>query len=203
MGERNGRRDAAGADGGAPRTAASARAEAESRREEVRAARAEAFRAAYGTRAPGRWVLVASWATTVLFALAAALAASTPASTDVMFVTVSLGLFCLGCLWFLVDIVLAAGRSRDAAMGIGGLFFLAGSAPPRVQQHLLGSLGVQVVVALVGAAVGFARIDDRQLNALAFGILVPVVALAACGYWAVRWGVFPDREVPTPGGRSR
>jgi hypothetical protein len=75
-------------------------------------------------------------------------------------------------------------------MGIGGLFFLAGSAPRRVQWHLLGSLGVQVVVAVAGAAA-------HPFTPLAFGTLAPVLALGFCGLWGVRYGRFPDRS-PTP-----
>jgi tetrahydromethanopterin S-methyltransferase subunit C len=96
------------------------------------------------------------------------------------------GLFLAGCALFMIDLVLAAARSRDDAMGIGGLFFLAGSAPRGVQRHLLGSLAVQVVV-----AVGAAALDP--FTPLAFGTLVPTIGLAFCGLWAVRHGLFPAR----------
>jgi hypothetical protein len=80
-------------------------------------------------------------------------------------------------------------------MGIGGLFFLAGSAPPAVQRSLLGSLGTQVVVSTVGAAV-------RPFTPLAFGTLAPMLGLALCGLWAVRHGLFPARaSEPAPGPR--
>lgn len=177
-------------------TAAEARAEVEARRAEVRAEREAAFAAAYGDRVPGRSVLVGSWSATVVFVVVAVVAAVAVGSADAVFVTTSLLLFLAGCVLFALDLVIAAGRSRDVAMGIGGLFFLAGSAPSVVQRHLLGSLVTQVVVALVAAGVGFARIDDRQLNALAFGVLVPILGVAACGLWAVRWGMFPDHAVP-------
>ena len=185
-----------------PQTAAEARAEVEARRSEVSAARRAAFQAAYGDSAPGRWVIVASWVCTALFCVAAAAGVLWPDAADQAFLIVSLILFALGCGLFFVDLVLAAGRSRDDAMGIGGLFFLAGSAPTDVQRHLNGSLAVQVVVSIAAAAVGFARISDDQLNALAFGILVPMVALGWSGLWGVRWGLFSPRVAPTPQRRT-
>lgn len=187
-----------------PQTAAEARAEVEARRGEVAAARRAAFQAAYGDSAPGRWVIASTWICTAVFSVAAVAGVVWPDAADQAFLIVSLVLFALGCGLFMVDLVLAAGRSRDDAMGIGGLFFLAGSAPGDVQRHLNGSLAVQVVVSIAAAAVGFARIDDQQLNALAFGILVPMVGLGWSGLWGVRWGLFSPREPssPTAGRRS-
>jgi hypothetical protein len=186
-----------------PQTAAEARAEAEARRAQVRAERRAAFAAHFGDRAPGRWVLVASWITTAVFAVVAVVAVVAPVVADLPFLVLSLALFGLGCALFVVDLVLAANRSRESAMGIGGLFFLAGSAPPDVQWHLMGSLAVQVVVSLAAAAVGFSRIGDDELNSLAFGILVPMTGLGWSGLWGARWGLFPDRAEPsTPRGAA-
>jgi hypothetical protein len=169
-----------------PPTAAEARAEVEARRDEVRAARQEAMRERYGDEVPGRSIIVVSWASTAVFTVATAAAVIAPDAAIVAFFAVAVVLFLAGCAVFLVDLGLAAARSRDDAMGIGGLFFLAGSAPPSVQRHLLGSLGVQVVVAIVGAALD-------PFTPLAFGTLVPTLGLALCGLWAVRHGVFEPR----------
>ena len=176
-----------------PQSAAEARAEAEARHAEQRAERRAAFDAAYGPTAPGRPVVVVSWVITAAFALAAAAALLWPERFDAAFLILSLVLFAAGCALFLVDLVLAANRSRSDEMGIGGLFFLVGSAPPDVQRNLNGSLGAQVAVALAAAAVGFVRLGDRDLNAAAFGILVPTIALGLNGLWGVRWGLFPAR----------
>jgi len=179
--------------GNAPLTAADARAEAEARRSALRAERDSAFVSVYGDRIPGRWVIVGSWVLTGLFTVVALGGILAPEAVDAAVLVVSLSSFLVGCGLFAVDMFLAAQRSRSSEMGIGGLFFLSGSAPTSVQRHLLGSLSVQVAVSLLAAAVGFARIDDQQLNTLAFGILVPMAGLGACGYWAVRWGLFPER----------
>ncbi len=54
---------------------------------------------------------------------------------------------------FVLAYLRAVDRSRTEAIGIGGLFFGAGAAPRRVQVLLMGSLAVQLVVAIVVAAV--------------------------------------------------
>lgn len=177
-----------------PPTAAEARAAAEARRDGLRAEREASFDQAYGDRTPGGWVLVVSWATTALFTVASVVAVVAPNRIDAAYLLLSVLLFLLGCGVFLVVLVLASNRSRESAMGMGGLFFLAGSAPGSVQRNLLGSFATQVVVSIGAAAVGFSRIGDRELNSLAFGILVPMLGLGWCGLWAVRWGLFPDRD---------
>ena len=165
---------------------AEARAEAEADRAARRGERDAEMQAAFGDGVPGRWILVASWTCTAVFALAAVPALIDPQDAVAAFFAVSVVLFLAGCALFMIDLVLAAARSRDDAMGIGGLFFLAGSAPRGVQRHLLGSLAVQVVV-----AVGAAALDP--FTPLAFGTLVPTIGLAFCGLWAVRHGLFPAR----------
>lgn len=176
----------------APRrdSAAEARARVEARREEERAARAAAMRERFGDSVPGRWIILASWCSTVLFAFVTVPAAFDPDRFIGPFFVVSVVLFFLGCALFVIDLVFAAARSRDDVMGIGGLFFLVGSAPRPVQVHLLGSLGAQVVVATVGAAA-------HPFTPLAFGTLVPTLALALTGLWSVRHGLFPPAS-PTP-----
>ncbi len=135
----------------------------------------------------------ASWAATAVLAAVTLAAAVDPDAFIGVFFGVAVSWFFAGSALFALDVVLAAGRSRESAMGIGGLFFLAGSAPRRVQWLLLGSLAVQVAVSVAGAAV-------RPFTPLAFGTLAPVLGLALCGLWGVRHGIFPDR--PTGVGSS-
>ncbi len=73
-------------------------------------------------------------------------------------------------------------------MGIGGIFFLADAAPPKVQRWLNGSLGAAVAVSIVTAVVGLSTPE------LAFGTLAPLLQLSLSGLWGVRHGLFPDRE---------
>ena len=142
----------------------------------------------FGDTVPGRAIIAASWASTLLFTAVTVPAVIDPDAFIGLFFGVSVALFFAGCAVFALDLVLAAARSRDDAMGIGGLFFLAGSAPRAAQRHLLGSLAVQVVVAVVAAALD-------PFTPLAFGTLVPVLPLALAGLWAVRHGLF---EPATP-----
>lgn len=147
--------------------------------------------ARFGGEVPGRPILVVSWLCTAVFTLTSVPAVIDPDRSWAMALTfgVSLVLFFSGCALFVVDLVLAAARSRDDTMGIGGLFFLAGSAPRPVQLQLLGSFAVQVIVAVVAAAM-------HPFTPLAFGTLVPTVGLALCGLWAVRHGYFEPAKGP-------
>jgi hypothetical protein len=141
------------------------------------------------TAAQGQAIIRASWAGTVVF-----MAASTPVAVtgkgQLAAVAVDGVLFAGGCGVFLWALARAAGRSRQHAIGMGGLFFLAGSAPRPVQWMLVGSLTAQVAAALATAAA-------RPFTALAFGILVPVWGLSLCGLWAARYGEFGPRQAPT------
>jgi hypothetical protein len=178
-------------------TAAEARAADESRRAEERAEREAAFREAYGDTVPGRAIVVTSWVSTAVLAVVTAAAAIDPDAYIGPFFAVALVWFFGGSALFAVDVVLAASRSRDDAMGIGGLFFLVGSAPRSIQWNLLGSLALQVAVSIAGAAA-------RPFTPLAFGTLAPVLALSLCGLWGVRHGVFPARAPePATGARRR
>lgn len=168
-------------------TAAEARARVEARRDQDRAERAARFDAAFRDGVPGGWIVRSSVASTVVLAVVTLLAAAWPDTFILPFFVVALLWFVCGCALFVVDIVVAAGRSRSVDVGIGGLFFLAGSAPPSVRTPMLASLVVQVVVVVAGAAV-------RPFTPLAFGTLAPMLGLGWCGLWAARHGVFPDRS---------
>ena len=86
---------------------------------------------------------------------------------------------------------IAVGRSRTVDIGIGGLYFVAGSAPKEIRVNLLGSLAVQVIVAVVAASV-------RPFTSVAFAVLAPLWGLGLTGLWAARHGTFPERGRPGP-----
>jgi hypothetical protein len=139
---------------------------------------------------PGSSIVRASWIGTVTFA--AALVVGT-VDLDLVGVTVvvSLVLFALGTAAFLTGYARAIARSRYEAIGMGGLFFLAGSAPRGVQVQLLTSLGVQVAAGLVAATI-------RIYTPVAFGLLVPMYGLGLAGLWGATYGQFAPREPPSP-----
>ena len=138
-----------------------------------------------GVHGAGWAIVVWSWWGTVAFSVTA-IAATWFDELRWPAAVVALTLFGVGCIVFLWAFAVAVERSRTDAMGIGGLFFLAGSAPTSVQRHLLGSLTVEVVVGLTTASI-------RMFTSLAFGTLVPVFGLAMAGLWGARHGVFGPR----------
>jgi hypothetical protein len=71
-------------------------------------------------------------------------------------------------------------------MGIGGWFFLAGSAPGRIRAQLLGSVAAQVVIGIVAASV-------RPFSPLAFTTLCWLYGLGLAGWWGARHGDFAER----------
>lgn len=101
---------------------------------------------------------------------------------------VALILFAAGSALFLWAFAIAVGRSRTDAIGIGGLYFLAGDTAPRgVRRPMMASVATQTVVAL-GTATA------RPFTSLAFGILVPVFGLGIAGLWGARHGRFEPRR---------
>ena len=135
---------------------------------------------------PGRAILRASWAGTFVFVVTAVASAAAPNTFIAVGVATSLVLFFAGIGLFFWAYAVAENRSRTDLIGMGGLFFLAGSAPRAVQRSLLGSLAVQVLVGLVTAAV-------HPFTPLAFGVLAWMYGLSLCGLWAARYGTFPPR----------
>jgi hypothetical protein len=137
----------------------------------------------------GQAIVRASWAGTAAVA-ATAIPAAAFDSWMPPAVIVDLLLFVGGIAIFLWAYGIAVGRSRENEIGIGGLYFLQGTAPHDVRNRLLGSLAAQTAIALATAIL-------RPFTPLAFGILVPVWGLGLCGLWGARYGSFGPR-VPSP-----
>jgi hypothetical protein len=134
---------------------------------------------------PGNGIVLASWLGTVALAATTALG-SAVRQTDIAALVVSLAMFVGGIGAFGAAFARAVGRSRTDEIGIMNLFFLDHSAPAPVRRSLLGSLAVEVLTALAGAAL-------HPNTSLAFGILAPVYGVAMAGLWGARHGVFPSR----------
>ncbi|KAA0232521.1 MAG: hypothetical protein JJLCMIEE_01859 [Acidimicrobiales bacterium] len=135
----------------------------------------------------GSAIIIASWVGTGLFALTAILAVASPSVFAGPALAVSLTLFALGMAAFAWAILVAIARSTTDAIGIGGLFFLQGSAPRSAQLNLMGSLATEIVAAAATAAA-------RPFTSLAFGTLVPLFGLGLAGLWGARHGVFDPRH---------
>ena len=134
-----------------------------------------------------RRIVRASWSGTALFALVA-IAAVAVDGLEPVALAVDIALFAAGTGVFVWALAVAADRSRTHEMGIGGLFFLAGSTAPRaVKRQLLGSLAAQTVL-------GLATAGAKPFTPLAGGVLVPVFGLALCGLWGAKLGRFGPRH---------
>lgn len=142
-----------------------------------------------GAPVTGHGIITLSWVGTGIFAAAATVATLLPDDAARPAAVVDGVLFAVGVVAFLWGYAVAVQRSRTDAIGIGGLYFLAGSAPRAVRVRLLGALAVQVVIAVVSASI-------RPYTAVAFGILVPMLGLGLAGLWGARHGTFPARERP-------
>jgi hypothetical protein len=129
------------------------------------------------------------WQATVLFTLTAILGTVFDGPLRTISVVVALVLFAIGCVVFLMAYAEALQRSRYDAIGIGGLYFLSGTAPAAVRKSFRIALAVQVVVAFVTASI-------RIYSSLAFGLLVPMLGLGLMGLWGARYGTFGPREAP-------
>ena len=137
--------------------------------------------------AAGQAILNWSWFGTAVFTLTAFSATVWPDAFEWLNVVVSLTLFAVGAVVMVWALVIAVERSRHHLIGIAGLYFAAGSAGSRVQSILLGSLAVEIAVALTTAAI-------RSYTPAAFGLLAPIWALGLTGLWCARYGQFEERD---------
>ncbi len=134
----------------------------------------------------GPAIVRASGAGTAVFVVASAVAVVGDGAPRAAAVAVDLCLFALGCVAFLWAFAVALERSRSAAIGIGGLYFLVGCAPPSIRRRLMGLLALQTLVGVAAASVA-------PYTAVAASVLVPVYGLGLAGLWGAHHGRFEDR----------
>ena len=142
--------------------------------------------------AEGPAIINLSWGGTAAYAALAVAGTNVPDWFALPTAVLSGVLFVVGCIVFLWAYGVAVARSRTDAIGIGGLYFLAGTAPKVPQFRLRLSLAVEVAAAVVSSSV-------RPFTPMAFGFLVPVFGLGMMGLWGARYGVFEPRAArPAP-----
>lgn len=130
-------------------------------------------------------------------ALAIVVPLRTERSAQVLIAVVSIALFAIGVTASLWAYAAALDRSRVEELGVANLYLLTGAtAPATVKRAMLISLAVQVLASLGGATVGVVGLEDSQLNALAFGVLVPMFGIGMNGAWAARYGSYGPRVNP-------
>jgi hypothetical protein len=107
---------------------------------------------------------------------------------------VSMALFAAGVATTLWAYTRALDRSRVEEVGVANLYLLTGDTAPRpVRRTMSLALTVQIVAALAGAWIGVVGLDEGQLNALAFGVLVPMFGVGMNGVWASLHGSYGRR----------
>lgn len=107
---------------------------------------------------------------------------------------VSMVLFAIGVAATLWAYTRALDRSRVEEVGVANLYLLTGPTAPKVVGRTMTlALGVQIAAALGGAWVGVVGLDEGQLNALAFGVLVPMFGIGMNGVWAALHGSYGPR----------
>jgi hypothetical protein len=130
-------------------------------------------------------------------AMAVAVPLRNARSGQVLIAAVSMLLFAAGAATSLWAYAAALERSRTDNVGVANLFLLSGeTAPLPVRRTMWLCLGVQIAVALAGAIIGVVGLDEGRLNALAFGVLVPMFGIGANGLWAARHGRYGPRIAP-------
>jgi hypothetical protein len=129
-----------------------------------------------------------------LVALAIAIPARSHRFAQFLIGGVSMALFAIGVATTLWAYTRALDRSRVEEVGVANLFLLTGDTAPRsVGRALKGSLAVQIVAAIAGAWIGVVGLDKGELNALAFGVLVPMFGIGMNGVWAALHGSYGPR----------
>jgi hypothetical protein len=149
---------------------------------------------------PGWSLVKANLVGTALFVVVSAVAIPLrdQRAAQVAIAAVSIALFAVGVAVGIWAYTSALERSRSDEIGVANLFLLTGrTAPPATKRLMLSALAVQVVVALIGASVGASGLQQGDLNALAFGVLVPMLGIGMNGLWAARYGAFGARVLKT------
>ncbi|MGZ4773569.1 MAG: hypothetical protein ACXV3B_12895 [Ilumatobacteraceae bacterium] len=145
---------------------------------------------------PGVRVVRVDVAGTAVFLVALAVAIPLRSHRFAQFLIggVSMVLFAIGVATTLWAYTRALDRSRVEEVGVANLYLLTGPTAPRhIGRVLVSALVVQVVAAIAGAWIGVVGLDKGELNALAFGVLVPMFGIGMNGVWAARHGSYGPR----------
>jgi hypothetical protein len=145
---------------------------------------------------PGARVVRVDLAGTAVFLIALAIAVPLRERRFAQFLIggVSMALFAIGVATTLWAYTRALDRSRVEEVGVANLYLLTGNTAPKVVGRTLSlALWVQILAAIGGAWIGVVGLDEGQLNALAFGVLVPMFGIGMNGVWAARHGSYGPR----------
>ena len=140
----------------------------------------------------GLGILRADIAGTIALVVAVVADAVVPSRvTDVVLLAVAAVLFLGGTGIFFAGFLRAVGRSRYEIIDLAGLFYLTGTAPPRVRTPLLRLWFVQIAVAVISLGV----------NHPPFGAMAPLWGIGLLTLWGARHGTFPPQPADPRRGR--
>ena len=145
---------------------------------------------------PGVRVVRLNLAGTAVFliALAVAIPFRNHRFAQFLIAGVSMALFAIGVATTLWAYTRALDRSRVEEVGVANLYLLTGdTAPKPVRRTMSLALTVQIAAALAGAWIGVVGLEEGQLNALAFGVLVPMFGVGMNGVWGASHGSYGPR----------
>ena len=140
-----------------------------------------------GDEGAGAGLVNLDFAGTGALLVAAVAGVAAPDTFDVATVTASGVLFAIGIVAFLWGYANGVVRSREETITLGGLFFLAGTAPQVVRFRMRLALAVQIVVAVAAASI-------RPYTAVAFAVLAPMFGLGLMAAWGARHGEFAPKD---------
>ena len=135
----------------------------------------------------GAGIVNTSFAGTGALVVACAVGAIDPEGFGGLTAVVSVVCFVIGVGGFLWGYATGVVRSRDEQVGLGGLFFLSGTAPKVVRFRLRIAFAVQIVVAVAAASV-------RPYTSVAFAVLAPMLGLGMLSVWGARHGTFFPKD---------
>lgn len=118
-------------------------------------------------------------------------------AVQIVFVAVSVALFAVGVVAALWAYARSLERSRTQEVGVANIYLLSGgTAPKAVKRDMSIALGIQVLASLTAAIFGTVGLASDDLNALAFGTLVPMLGIGLNGAWGAAHGTFGPRLGP-------
>jgi hypothetical protein len=147
---------------------------------------------------PGRGIVRANVAATVVFAITAVYAAAVFDTTAQWVGAVTaIVLFAAGVFAFLWSYWTAVQRSRTDEISVAQLYLLLGPpTPPPVRRVMLLALAAQLAIAIATTLSRPNGPDGNPGSSLAVGFLVPMLGFGLNGLWAATHGSFPPRARP-------
>lgn len=136
----------------------------------------------------GSYLVIASWVGTAVLVVVSILGLVALDTFAPLVVGVSGLMFVAGSVAFFMAYAKAVSRSRFEMIGVGGLYFLSGTAPKHIRRSMMWSLGIQVAF-VIGVIVA------KPFSSMVFTSLAPVYPIGLAGCWGALYGKFLPRNI--------